>query len=160
MPGVLFMRISGAVYHLPYFFGGILYCVCKETIDEYLYKYWYIIIPISGLLSISLILSGRFAAIAGIIFCIAWSLLLEDKIGNRTVHLSQYAYSVFLLAYFPQMFVRGPIAHHILIGTNQYLLSALSFVVGLGLPLIFCEIYTRFKGENRLLNQLGKLIGL
>lgn len=160
MPQIQLMCISSAIYQLPYFFFGILYCVCKETIDKYLWKYWYLIVPIFGLLSVSLLLPGRLAAIAGIIFCTTGGLLLANKIGIYTIRLSQYTYTVFLLAYFPQMFVRGPVAHHLLPNVNQYWLSALSFTIGLILPLLFCEIFTRIRGNSRIMSLIGRLIGL
>lgn len=157
---ISFFRISQAIYYMPYFLIGISYCVKKEQIDAFILKYRYILIPISGILSMSLLMTGRMAAIAGIVFTTVAARIIADRFGERMVHWSGFAYQVFLLSYFPQMFIRGPVAQHWFPEVNQYVWSFISFIMGLGLPLLFCEIFTRIRGRSRLLSWCGRLIGL
>ena len=79
--------------------------------------------------------------------------------GVGLIHLSDYTYTVFLLSYFPQMLVRGPIAHAFP-EVNQYLFSCVSFVLGFSLPILFGVIYRRVKDANRLTRFVGLLVGL
>lgn len=160
MPHLSFFCVSNALYYLPYFLLGILYCIYKEPVNGFIRRFWWVVIPLFGALSLSLVLHGRLAALAGIAACTPCGLLLAEYVGSRMMRISQYTYTIFLLAYFPQMFVRGPVAHHLLPDADQYLLSVLSFVSGLTLPLIFCEIFTRIRGNSRTMTLLGKLVGL
>lgn len=159
-PSISFLQFSAAIYNMPYFFAGVLYCIQKETVDRFILRYKYLLIAAFGFLSISLLTSGRMAAFTGIFFSTATALTMADKFGNKMLHLSEYTYQVFLLSYFAQMFIRGPVAQHWCSNANQYVLSGFSFVAGLVLPLLFCEIFTRLRGNNRMLTWCGRLIGL
>ena len=86
------------------------------------------------------------------------SLIVEKRSGVGLIHLSDYTYTVFLLSYFPQMLVRGPIAHAFP-EVNQYLFSCVSFVLGFSLPILFGVIYRRVKDANRLTRFVGLSVG-
>lgn len=159
LPKVSFMQISMSIYYLRYFLLGVLYCVYKSTIDKMFFKYKYMIIPVSCLVSISLLSQGFMAALSGIIFSLNVALILSHRDNERMIQLSKYCYTVFLLSYFPQMFIRGPIAHHFS-EVNQYWFSMLSFVSGLVCPLVIAWFYTKFKNRYPALERVGFLIGL
>ena len=160
IPTIYFLRISSAIQNMPYFFVGVLYCIQKETVDRFILRYKYFLITAFGFLSISLLSTGRLAAFTGIFFSTVIALVVADKLGSKMLHLSEYTYQVFLLSYFVQMFIRGPVASHWCSNVNQYVLSGFSFVAGLVFPLLFCEIFTRLRGNNRMLTWCGRLIGL
>ena len=160
IPTISFLQISSAIHNMPYFFAGVLYCIQKETVDRFILQYKYFLIAAFGFLSISLLPTGRMAAFTGIFFSTVTSLGVADKFGRKMLHLSLYTYQVFLLSYFAQMFIRGPVAQHWCPNVNQYVLSGFSFAAGLVLPLLFCEIFTRLRGRSRILSWCGRLIGL
>ena len=156
---ISFMQISSAIHYMTYFLFGILYCDYKQRIDIFLIRYRYIIVPLFLIISIFLLFKGVFAAISGIIFSITISLVLEYKCTDRLVKLSSLCYAVFLLSYFPQMLIRGPIAH-CFPSVNQYILSLISFLSGLLLPMIVALVFLKYKGKNSVIDKTGVLIGL
>lgn len=157
--GISFMQISLALHFIPYFLMGMMYFRFKSIIDIKLKKYWMIIVPIFLAFSVSLQLGGFSAALCGIIFSVTLALLLESKCPESLVTASDYCYIVFLLSYFPQMFVRGPIAHNLPM-INQYILSLLSFMSGLLIPLTCGLVFTALKRKSRIFDKYGILIGI
>ena len=154
-----FFQIASAINYSVYFGLGILYCQNKMIVDENLKKYNIAILVISFILSAMLIPIHTIAALTGIVFSIALSLMLEKYCGHIIVTLSNYTYTIFLLSYFPQMFIRGPIAHKF--GeVNQYILSATSFISGFFIPVIIAVFYNKYLKKYKLFNSLGVLIGL
>lgn len=158
-PGISFMQISSAFNFTPYFLLGILYCLNKTEIDSLLKRYWIICIPIALLISTSLWLSGFIAALIGILFCVSAALITEQKFDDRVIDFSQLSYAVFLLSYFPQMLIRGPISSRFL-EVNEYVFSFISFVSGIIIPLLICKLYDKIKHRNKQISNLGLLIGL
>ena len=154
-----FLQIGSAIHYMPYFILGMVYCLYEQTVDRYLMKWWKILILVSCILSVSLLMRDMVAAFCGITFCLCSTLVLADKGGNWVVKFSCYCYPIFLLSYFPQMFVRGPIAYNFP-DVNQYLLSALSFVLGLSVPLGICVVYESLGKRYALVRHMGILIGL
>ena len=139
MPNMQFMQISVAVHYSAYFGLGILYCIYKGRIDAILLRYKYGMFLGSFALSASLLPWKLVAALVGIVFSLILSLIVEKRSGVGLIHLSDYTYTVFLLSYFPQMLVRGPIAHAFP-EVNQYLFSCVSFVLGFSLPILWRDI--------------------
>lgn len=158
-PRTSFMQISSAIHDLPYFLLGLLYCDYKRPIDIWVRKFWYIIFPVFVVISVSIVSNSYIAALSGIIFSVTIALIFEKKCPDKLVKLSSLCYVVYLLSYFPQMLIRGPIAHFFPL-VNQYVLSVISFFLGLLLPLIFGLVFIRTKVENGIINKLGLLIGL
>lgn len=154
-----FLQIGSAIHYMPYFISGMVYCLCQSTVDRYFGKWRLCLTLASGVLSVSLLTQGMVAAFSGIVFCLCCSLIWADKFGSRITTLSGYCYPVFLLSYFPQMLVRGPVACS-LSGVNEYLLSALSFVLGLAIPLCICAVYVPIGRRYPLVRRMGVLIGL
>ena len=99
------------------------------------------------------------AAIIGILFSLSLSIIVDKYYGASIIKLSNYTYTIFLLSYFPQMFIRGPIAHASP-DVNQYVLSVLSFVFGLGIPLLIGYIYDRYLQQYNCIRRIAFLIGL
>ena len=160
MPDISFMQISTAVHYSPYFGLGILYCFYKGRIDAVLLQNKYGMLLGAFTLSASLLPWKLVAAaLVGIVFSLILSLIMEKHSGVSLVRLSDYTYTVFLLSYFPQMLVRGPIAHAFP-EVNQYLFSCVSFVLGFSFPILFSVIYCRVKDANRLTRFVGLLVGL
>lgn len=153
------MQLSSAIHYMTFFLFGLLYYDYKIPIDIWLRKFWYIMFPVFFLISASLVTNSYIAAIAGIIFSVTIALLLEKRCSDKLVKISSLCYAVYLLSYFPQMLIRGPIAH-LFPSVNQYVLSTISFFSGLLLPMIFGLVFMRFKGENRIIKKIGLLIGL
>ena len=144
---------------MPYFIAGMAYCCYKPAVDGCLTKWRKVLIPVFFVLSVSLLTRGMAAAFCGIIFSLCWTLVVADRSRDWIVQFSGYCYAVFLLSYFPQMFIRGPVAHSFP-EINQYVLSAVSFILGLSLPLCLCILYDRLKSRSVFLRHLGVLIGL
>lgn len=153
------MQISQAVHFLTYFLLGILYCDYKSLIDSFIRKYWILIGGLFLILSISLALPKSMNAICGIGFSVTFALVLEKWCPDRLVKMSGLCYVVFLLSYFPQMFIRGPISHRFP-EINQYFFSGISFLLGLFVPLCFGLLFLKLKRRYNTLNHFGLLIGL
>ena len=130
-----------------------------DTIKGFIKKYWIGITLLFFALSASLILKGYLAAFAGIIFSTSFALILEEKCSDKVVKLASLCYTVFLLSYFPQMIIRGPIAH-LFTDINQYWLSALSFVAGWLIPVAFGLIFLKLKKRHLLAEKSAILFGL
>ena len=159
LPRISFMQLSSAIHYSTFFLLGILYCDYKSTIDRFLKKYWIIIGFSFLILSVSMVLPKYMSSLCGIIFSITFALILENKCPDKYVKLSGLCYIVFLLSYFPQMFIRGPIAHRFP-EVNQYIFSVISFLTGLLLPICFGLIFLKYKHKYKSLDKLGLLIGL
>lgn len=159
LPKIKFMQVSNAVYYASYFLTGIIYCDYKIAVDRFLRKYWVVIGVLTLAASVSLMFSKYVAALSGICFSLVLSLLLEDKCSDTVVRFSAFSYTVFLLSYFPQMLLRGPISH-IFPSVNQYLLSVASFVVGLAVPVIIGVIAMKIKERSPRFKNIFKLIGI
>ena len=159
LPHVDFMQVSSAIYYSGYFGLGILYCSNKARVSEWIMKYRYIVLLVSFALSAYIIPMKEVAALAGISFSLALSMIVERYCGERIVRLSDYTYTVFLLSYFPQMLIRGPIAHHFP-EINQYAFSCLSVVAGCSIPVLIGICYQRLQRKFFLLKPLGFLIGI
>lgn len=154
-----FMQISSAMYYITFFLLGLLYCDYKTKVDTLIRKYWWMIIPVFLGLSVSLISKGYVASLSGIIFSVSLALIVEESCPDKFVKISGLCYAVFLLSYFPQMFIRGPIAHYFPT-VNQYILSIISFLSGLFLPILFGLVFLRQKNKCRVIDKCGILIGL
>lgn len=159
MPKISFIQISSAIHYLTYFLLGIFYCEYKPSIDGFIKKYWILIGLVFLILSISLILPKSVSALCGILFSVTFALILEERCSDKLVRISGLCYAVFLLSYFPQMFIRGPIAHRFP-GINQYIFSSISFLLGLIIPICFGLIFLKLKGKYHQLSKFGLLIGL
>lgn len=159
IPSIEFMQISRGIYYSSYFILGILYYIYKSYTDYVIKKFWYVLLPLFISISVSLIFPKYISAISGILMCTIIGLLFEKKCNTTLINLSELCYSVFLLSYFPQMLIRGPIAHtynHI----NQYLLSALSFFVGIGIPIIIGLFIIKLSKKNNFLKKTSFILGI
>ena len=159
IPDIPFFKISSAIYFSGYFALGIVYCTYKKRIDDFLRKYHWYILPVSFALSAWLIDNAIVAALAGILFSLSLSLTVESHCSEKVIALSNYTYTVFLLSYFPQMFIRGPIAHTFP-EVNQYVLSAISFITGFFIPVLIGALVVRLKKRNKFIESCALLIGL
>ena len=158
LPKIHFLQISQAIHYSTYFLLGLLYCDYKRALDQWFKRYYFVIVPIFLLLSVSLVLKGFPAAICGIVFSVIIALMLEKECPDSFVKISGFCYTVFLLSYFPQMYIRGPIAH-LCPNINQYVLSGISFILGLVIPISIAIVYTKLKTKSTLLSRVGILIG-
>lgn len=158
-PEVDFFEISSAVYFSGYFALGIVYCRYKEYVDRFLLKYRYVILLVSFVISTLLLDNQLIAALVGIAFSIVLSLMVEGLCGKRITQLSGYTYTVFLLSYFPQMFISGPIAH-VFPTVNQCLLCVVSALSGFFIPILIGIIATKMRTKNRLMKFCTSLIGI
>lgn len=159
IPAISFFQISSAIYYSGYFALGILYCTYKEQIDCIIRKYYWYILPLSFVLSAILISIAQIAALVGILFSISLSLVVENMCGNKIISFSNYTYTIYLLSYFPQMFIRGPIAHSYP-DVNQYVFSFISCVLGLLLPVFIGILTVKMKHQNKFISSCALLIGL
>ena len=159
LPKIEFMQISTSIYYLRYFLLGILYWAYKPVIDRLFFKFSYLTVPIFCLISVLLLCKGIVAALSGIILSLNLALLLSRRSHECIIQLSKYCYTVFLLSYFPQMFIRGPIAHYFP-AVNQYWFSLLSFLSGLLCPFLIAWFYSKFKHRYPALGRVAFLLGL
>lgn len=151
-------EVNRAFYFFPYFICGFLYCYDKVTVDKVILKYIDVTLPAFWVLSIIMMKKWSYmSGFTGIIFAISLSLVLLRRIGDYTVVFSRLTYTIFLLSYIPQMLIRGPIAH--LMHVNQYILSCLSFVFGLIIP-VFAGIFVLLQKDSRLWRKVKLVIGL
>ena len=159
VPDIPFFEISSAIHYSGYFALGIVYCAYKKLIDDLFWKYCWYILPVSFALSAWLIDNVIVAALVGILFSLSLSLAVESRCGEKIIALSNYTYTVFLLSYFPQMFIRGPIAHAFP-EVNQYALSIISFIAGFFVPVLIGSLVVRLKKRNKFIESCALLIGL
>lgn len=159
VPEIPFFKFSAAIEYSSYFALGIVYCSYKQAVDDFLRRYRLFFLPVLFVLSACLIKVKLVAALVGILFSLSLSLAVANRCGERTVALSDFTYAVFLLSYFPQMFIRGPIAH-CFPEVNQYVLSAVSFAVGFALPVLIGMWVVRMKRKSRVVASCALLIGL
>lgn len=159
IPHINFMQISKAIYFTPYFIIGIIYAEKKHLMDKFFNKYKIVILPLSIILSCSLIFKSYFAALCGIILCLEIGLITKNRCSDSIIALSELCYSVFLLSYFPQMFVRG-VVYRSFPTVDQYIFSGVSFVLGVGVPLLFGFIIANLKSKNKFIQASSFLIGI
>lgn len=156
---IMFMKISRAIHFLAFFWTGILYSEFSEPVNRFLKKYWVILLVVC--LSISVLFIGGYwiRIFAGIALSVIIGLLISDRVPDKILDWTAFTYTIFLLSYFPQMFVRGPIAH-MLPNVNQYLLSALSFGLGIAVPVVFCLLFNAFGKRYPRLSKYGFIFGI
>lgn len=154
-----FMQFSPALFYLCFFFLGICYCEYKRQVDSVLKKYWILLVLIFVPLSVFMVFDGAAGAVMGVLGSLVIALIIEDKCPDKLVKLSDLCYTVFLLSYFPQMFIRGPIAHRFP-ELNQYMLSTVSFVTGLIIPVLVGLVLLALKKRHKLWGKLAILVGV
>lgn len=159
LPTVQFMQIFQAIYYMTYFLIGMLYQEYSDPVNKFLKKYWLVIVPVFMALSFGLVFEGFIGTMCGLIFSVTLALVLEEKCPDWIVKYSALTFTIFLLSYFPQMLVRGPIAHrfpHV----HPYILSLISFLTGLLIPVVIGAVALRYKNRFKVLDRLLLLIGL
>lgn len=154
-----FMQFSRALYYFSFFWSGVLYCRYSAKVNCYLRSYWLPIVLICGLLSISLTGNNWVRAFTGITFSSVLALMVADYIPDSILDLGMFTYTIFLLSYFPQMIIRGPV-HSLIPSVNQYWLSGLSFIMGLTLPVVFVIVYRKLSKKIPILDKLKVVFGL
>lgn len=154
-----FMQISNAIYYSGYFIAGIMYCLKKEYVDSMLLKCRFLTLLFLFLISSLVLKCAVMAAFFGILFSLSLSLVVGEKFKAKAVVFSNFSFTIYLLSYFPQMLIRGPIYHRF-IEVNEYLFSICSIVLGLFIPLLIGIMCVKIKGKNNVTNFLVSLIGL
>lgn len=155
---IRFMQISNALFHFVFFWFGILYCEFSDTTNSFIKKHWILILLITAFISAFFIGDRWIRIFAGISLCLTIGLIVCDRIPIRILNLTSFTYSIFLLSYFPQMFVRGPLFHRFPF-VNQYLLSGFSFFGGIGIPICFCIIYRVIQKHIPCISKYSFIIG-
>lgn len=158
-PHILFMQISSALWYSVYFVLGVVYAMHKKWVDSLLTKYRWICLIVFGGLSFALVLPSLLAAWVGILFVLSLSLWVQAANWHQFMLISNYSFTIYLLSYFPQMLIRGPIYHHFE-GINEYVFSVFSILMGVLVPISIGMIYVRIKSKNQITNFLGNIIGL
>lgn len=158
-PNILFMQISSALSYSVYFILGIIYSIRKEAFDYWLMRYKWICPAVLGGCSFALILPTVPAALVGIFFILSLSLWVRVESWQKFMLLSDYSFTIYLLSYFPQMLIRGPIYHRFE-WMNEYVFSGISVLSGVLLPVGIGLIYSGIKNKNQLTKFLGNTIGL
>lgn len=103
-------EVDRAFWFSPFFIAGFIYCIEKILADIFIKKFLDLILPATLLISIILLNKGSFmSGYVGIIFAVSLSLALVSRVANYTVVFSRLTYTIFLLSYIPQMFIRGPV---------------------------------------------------
>lgn len=151
-------EVDRAFGYLPYFIGGYLYCRNKEVVDSSVVRYLDVLLPLTLILSVILLnFQSYISGICGILFSVSLSLSISSHIGDYVVVFSRLTYTIFLLSYVPQMFIRGPIAHWTSI--NQFILSWISFIVGLFIPAVI-GIFVLSQDNSKFWKNVKLIIGV
>lgn len=154
-----FMRFSRAIYFMAFFWTGILYAEYSDVVNRFLEKNWIVLLTVS--ISISVLFIGNIwlRVIAGVTMSIIIGLLAADRVPSKVLDWTAFTYTIFLLSYFPQMFVRGPV-YHMFPQINQYWFSALSFILGISVPVAFCIIYRVMQKRLNVLSKYSFIFGI
>lgn len=137
---------------------GYMYCINKSSVDRLILTYLDVILAISLTLSV-ILLNHLFyvSGLIGVLMAVAMSLALTSRVGDYTVAFSRLTYTIFLLSYMPQMFIRGPIEHWL--SLDQYVLSGMSFAFGLILP-VAVGLFAAMQRNDRFWKYVKLIIGL
>lgn len=154
-----FMQISTAIYYVGFFIFGIIYCLKKEYLDTLLLKCRFLTLLVLFSISALVLKYAIVAALIGILFALSLSLVIGEKFNAKIVLFSNFSFTIYLLSYFPQMLIRGPIFHRFP-EVNEYVFSFCSIMLGLFIPLLIGNICVKMKNKNSLTNFFINLIGL
>lgn len=156
---IQFMQLSRALYYLLFFWIGILYCEYSDIVNRFIKKYWPIILCVSLATSVLQIGNSWMLTFAGITLSITIGLLFSDALPSVVLEMSAFTYTIYLLSYFPQMFVRGPV-FHMFPTVNQYWFSALSFLLGITVPILFSIAYNFSQKQIPHLSKYNHIFGI
>ena len=156
LPDIPLLEFSASLHYSIYFIFGIVYCEFKNILDLFLKKYFFIVITATFVISLWYDLNIYVNAFNGILLFITIALMMGNKVPKFIENLSLLTYSIYLLSYFPQMFIRGPIAHNFS-EINQYFLSGFSFICGLFIPILIILSLKKIKELYPKLNNLNKI---
>lgn len=163
---IKFLNISGVLNYLLFFTLGIFYCNKEEKINGYLNKYNFIFLILSFIsLNINLYYPLNKYKIGYIIIAtsgILMSLILEQIYRNLRYnfldHLNGRSFSIYLLSWFPQVFVR--IVGYQLLGWSMIIVVPISFVLGVYIPVIVNILGNNLIKKYSKLNWIKYVIGI
>lgn len=152
--------LSQTVKFTPMFLFGFYYRNNKSDIDQYIVRNIEIVLAASIILSVvSVNMDVSYLSdMSGVLFFVSLSLVLLPHSGRYSVDFSRYTYTIFLLSYIPQMFIRGPLSH--IVSVNQYWLSVLSFATGIIFPVLVGMWASSVKNDSFIWKNIKIIIGL
>lgn len=151
--GIEFLGISGTLYYFPYFCLGI---ICRKMkVTDY-----------RGLFSISLSimlfcllcvvvyfpLNKYLSAIVGLSFSISFIGWLDKKGVPFFPNLRNYTFCIYLLQWFPMVFVR--IVCFNLLHINMWVCYCLMFLTGLFVPILFAKLILKCHNKDNPLYRI------
>lgn len=159
-PEIEFLGISGILYYFPYFCLGV---ICRKLkITDYCGLFSIVIsIILFCLLCVAVYysLNKYLSAIVGLSFSISFIGWLDKKNIPFFPHLRNYTFCIYLLQWFPMVFVRIVFFNLFLI--NIWVCYCLMFFTGLFVPILFAKIFLRcHHRESRLYRIIAYSCGL
>lgn len=160
-----FLNIEGVINYTFFFILGIYYLENEEKIENFLFKNKNIALIFSFLILIlnSLILiknKGIYLIVA--ITVIIFSILLEKTYSNKNMkflnHLNYKSYSIYLLSWFPQVFVR--IVFFQILKLNWIIVLPISTFLGIYFPCSIVWLVNSLNKKNKKFKFLNKIIGI
>lgn len=160
-----FLNIEGVINYTFFFILGICYFRNEEKIENFLFKNKNIILVLSFFILIlnSLIIVENkgiylIVAITGIIFSILLGEIYLNKNMKFLDHLNHKSYSIYLLSWFPQVFIR--IVFFQILKLNWIIVLPISTFLGIYFPCSIVWIVNSLNEKNKKIKFLDKVIGI
>lgn len=161
-----FLNIKGILNYLFFFILGMIYKRYESKIDEILkVKNIFSLICFFGILFINAVIDYKissqflyiFIAVTGILFSLSLEKIYSEKNYKFLNHLYGKSYSIYLLSWFPQVFVR--ILGFQILKQDWYVVLPFSFVFGVYGPYIVNVLTLKVIEKNSKLKFLKILFG-
>lgn len=161
---IKFLNINGILNYLFFFILGIMYKRNENIIDKKIYtKLTFISINI--ILLVNCIINYTFSskslyiiiAVSGIIFSIFLEKIYSNKKYKFLNHLYGKSYSIYLLSWFPQVFIR--IIGFQILKQSWCIVLPFSFIFGVYIPVIINFIIIKITKKNEKIKFLKILVG-
>lgn len=160
-----FLNIKGVINYTFFFILGIYYLENEEKIENFLFKNKNMILVLSFFILIlnSLIIVENkgiylIVAITGIIFSILLGEIYLNKNMKFLDHLNHKSYSIYLLSWFPQVFIR--IISFQILKLNWIVVLPISIFLGIYFPCSIVWLVNSLNEKNKKFKFLNKVIGI
>lgn len=149
-PRIEFLGISGVLYYFPYFCLGVICRKLKVTDYSGLFSITNSIILFCLLCVVVYYPVNKYlSAVVGLSFSISFIGWLDKKNIPFFPHLRDYTFCIYLLQWFPMVFVR--IVFFNLLHINIWVCYCLMFLTGLFVPILFAKLILKCCHKGNLL---------
>lgn len=151
--GIEFLGISGTLYYFPYFCLGIICRKMKVTDYRGLFSISLSILLLCLLCVVVYFpLNKYLSAIVGLSFSISFIGWLDKKGVPFFPNLRNYTFCIYLLQWFPMVFVR--IVCFNLLHINMWVCYCLMFLTGLFVPILFAKLILKCHNKDNPLYRI------